>query len=182
MPKRLRLRRFRRGERKTLTTKLHDRKLPTWAMHRYQIIAQVRAGSSVFHALSQVNCAANTAYLWVKRFNQSGFRAFENSSHPEGRPSELTQRHLNLLFHIAQKRPTDVGLPFTQWSMTKLHAYLVKHRHFPKVSPEWLRRQLHRAKISWQRTKTWKQSHDPQFKAKKSVFWHFMPSVRNAES
>jgi hypothetical protein len=81
---------------------------------------------------------------------------------------------------MAQKRPTDVGLPCTQWSMTKLHAYLVKHRHFPNVSPEWLRCQLPRAKISWQRTKTWKQSHDPQFKAKKSVFWHCMPNDRNA--
>lgn len=182
MPKRLCLRRFRRNEKKTLTTKLHDRKLPTWAMHRYQIIAHVRDGSSVFQAMSQVNCAVNTAYLWVKRFNQSGFRAFESSSHPEGRPSELTQRQLSLLCHIAQKRPTDIGLPFTQWSMTKLHAYLVKQRHFPKVSPEWLRRQLHRAKISWQRTKTWKQSHDLQFKAKKSVFWHCMPNDRNAGS
>ena len=85
MPKRLCLRRFRRNEKQTPTMKLHDRKLPTWAMHRYQIIAQVRAGSSVFQAMSQVNCAVNTAYLWVKRFNQSGFKFFESSSHPEGR-------------------------------------------------------------------------------------------------
>lgn len=182
MPKRLHLRRFRRGEKQTLTVKLHDRKLPTWAMHRYQIVAQVRGGWSVFQTARQVRCAANTAYLWVMRFNQSGFRAFERSSHPEGRPSELTPTQLNLLYHIAQKRPTDVGLPFTHWSMTKLQDYLVKKRHFPKVSAEWLRQLLHRAKVSWQRTKTWKQSHDPKFKSKKSVFWHFMLSVPSAVS
>lgn len=179
MPKRLHLRPFHRGEKILLQTKLRDRKLPAWAIHRYQIIALVRKGYSPFKASLLIGCSAKAAYLWFQRFNASGFGGFEHSSHPEGRPSELTQRHLNLLFHIAQKRPTDVGLPFTQWSMTKLQAYLVRHRHFPKVSPEWLRRQLHRAKISWQRTKTWKQSDDPQFKAKKSVFWHFTPSVPN---
>lgn len=180
MPKQLQLRPFHRGEKRLLHAKLCDRKLPAWAMHRYQIISLIRKGYSPFGASHLIGCSAKAAYLWLQRFNASGFFGFEQGSHPEGRPSTFTQRDLQLLHHIAQKRPTDVGLPFTQWSMTKLHAYLVKQGHFPQVSPEWLRRQLHRAKISWQRTKTWKQSHDPQFKAKKSVFWHFMLSVPNA--
>jgi len=182
MPKRLQLRPFHRGEKLFLKAKLCDRKLPAWAMHRYQIIALVRKGYSPFRASHLIGCSAKAAYLWLQRFNAAGFTGFEASSHPEGRPSGLTRSHLHFLCHIAQKRPTDVGLPFTQWSMTKLHAYLMKQRHFPKVSPEWLRRQLHRAKISWQRTKTWKQSLDPQFKAKKSVFWHYMRSVPHAGS
>jgi len=182
MPKRLQLRPFHRGEKITLQAKLCDRKLPAWAMHRYQIIALIRQGFSPFKASQLIGCSAKAAYLWLERFNLTGFQGFEQSSHPEGRPSELTQRDLQFLYHIAQKRPTDVGLPFTQWSMTKLHAYLVKQRHFPNVGPEWLRRQLHRAKISWQRTKTWKQSSDPQFRAKKSEFWHCMPTVPNGAS
>lgn len=182
MPKRLPLRPFHRGEKILLQAKLCDRKLPAWAMHRYQIIALIRKGYSPFSASHLIGCSAKVAYLWLQRFNTAGFVGFEQSSHPEGRPSEFTQSDLKLLQYIAQKRPTDVGLPFTQWSISKLHAYLVKQRHFPKVSPEWVRRQLHRAKISWQRTKTWKQSHDPQFKAKKSVFWHFVRSVLNGVS
>jgi transposase len=179
MPKRLQLRCFHRGEKTVLHTKLCDRKLPAWAMHRYQIIALVRKGFSPFKTSQLIGCSAKAAYLWLQRFNAQGFRYFEQSSNPEGRPSQFTQRDMKLLQHVAQKRPTDVGLPFTQWSMTKLHAYLVKQGQFPNVSPEWLRRQLHRANISWQRTKTWKQSSDPQFKAKKSEFWHCMPSVPN---
>ncbi len=170
MPKRLKLRRFRRGERRVLCAKLHDRKLPAWAMHRYRIIALVREGQSVFQASRQVGSSPKMAYLWVARFNQSGFRDFESSSNPEGRPSGLTVQQRQVLRRTAQKRPTDVGLPFTHWSMTKLQDYLVKRLHFPKVSPEWLRRLLHRAEVSWQHTKTWKQSHDPEFEAKKSVF------------
>jgi transposase len=179
MPKRLKLRRFRRGERQILCDKLHDRKLPTWAMHRYQIIALVREGQSVFHASHQVGSSPKMAYLWVARFNESDFRDFEESSNPAGRPSGLTVQQIQLLMRTAQKRPTDVGLPFTNWSMTKLQDYLVKRRHFPIVSPEWVRRLLRRADVSWQHTKTWKQSHDPDFAAKKSVFWRSMPSVRS---
>jgi transposase len=180
MPKRILLRRFHRGEKQLLLTMLHDRKLPVWRAQRYRLIALVYNGLSVRAAARRLTCAKETAYRWIEEFNRVGFRYFDRTSHPEGRPSQFTAQHLKLLYHIAQKRPTDVGLPFTQWSMTKLHAYLVKQRHFPKVSPEWLRRQLRRAKISWQRTKTWKQSHDPHFKAKKSGFWHSMPSDPSA--
>jgi transposase len=180
MPKRIELRRFQRGEKQLLKTMLHDRKLPIWRAQRYRVIALLYNGLSARAAARQLTCAKETAYRWVVEFNRVGFRHFDRTSHPEGRPSQFTGQQLKLLYHIAQKRPTDVGLPFTHWSMTKLHAYLVKQRHFPKVSPEWLRRQLRRATISWQRTKTWKQSHDPKFKAKKSVFWHFMHGIPNA--
>ena len=182
MPKRINLRRFHRGEKQLLNAKLHDRKLPVWLAQRYRLIAFVYVGLSVLAAARRLRCAKETAYRWIKEFNRLGFRQFDRPSHPEGRPSQLTRAQLELLYHIAQKRPTDVGLPFTNWSMTKLQEYLVKKRHFPKVGPEWLRQLLRRAKISWQRSKTWKQSHDPQFKAKKSVFWHCMPSVPNAAS
>jgi transposase len=180
MPKRLRLRRFHRGEKQWLKAKLHDRKLPAWAMHRYQIIALIRSGHSAFRGSRQAGCSAKAAYLWLGRFNTSGFAHFEEGSHPEGRPSQLTRQHLKLLHEVVRKRPTDVGLPFTNWSMTKLLDYLIKKRRFPKIGPEWLRQLLHRANVSWQRTKTWKQSHDPDFERKKSVFWRYMPTVRSA--
>ena len=173
MPKQLELRRFRRGEKQLLQAKLHDRKLPAWAMHRYQIIAYIRNGLSAFRTAHLVGCSAKAAYLWLAHFNHSGFASFEDGSNPDGRPSKLTRQHLSLLCRIARKRPTDVGLPFTHWSMTKLQDYLVKKRHFPKVGPEWLRQLLQRAHVSWQRTKTWKQSDDPEFERKKSGFWRF---------
>lgn len=182
MPKRIALRRFHRGEKQLLHAKLHDRKLPVWLAQRYRLIALVYEGLNVFEAARRLGCAKETAYRWIKEFNRIGFRKFDRASHPEGRPSQLSQPELELLYHLAQKRPTDVGLPFTTWSIHKLHAYLVKKRHFPKVSPEWLRQLLQRAKISWQRTKTWKQSHDPHFKSKKSAFWRSMPSAPSVAS
>lgn len=181
MPKRIKLRRFRRGEKKMLFTKIRDRKLPVWIAQRYRIIANVYQKHSVRATARQLGCAKETAYRCVREFNQYGFHRFQRCSHPEGRPTQISQRQLNVLFRTAQKRPTDVGLPFTNWSMNTLQEYLRKHKSFPNVSAEWLRRLLHRGKVSWQHTKTWKQSHDPDFQAKKSVFWHFMRSVRSTE-
>lgn len=175
MPKRLSLRRFRRGEKRMLEVKLNDRKLPVWMAQRYRIIAAVRQGQSVLAAARHVGCAKETAYRWIREFNRSGFKGFDRISNPAGRPSQLTPRQIQLLLQVARKRPTDVGLPFTNWSMTKLQDYLVKHRRFPPVSPEWLRRLLRRSQVSWQRTKTWKQSSDPDFELKKSGFWPSMP-------
>jgi transposase len=179
MPKRLRLRRFRRGELQRLKAKMHDRKLPVWVAHRYQLIALMRAGLSTLAAGRRIGCAKETAYRCLADFNRFGFRRFERSSNPVGRPSGLQRHQVQRLVRIARKRPTDVGLPFTNWSMTKLHSYLVKHKLFPAVSPEWLRRLLHRQGISWQRTKTWKHSDDPEFAAKKSGFWRSTPVVPN---
>lgn len=179
MAKRLKLRRFHRGEKMTLIAKLHDRKLPLWIAQRHRIVAYVYQKQSVYATARHLGCAKETAYRCVTEFDQRGFRRFERSSNPEGRPTQLTESHLKTLIQIAQKRPADVGLPFTNWSMTKLQDYLVKHRHFPPISPEWMRRLLHRADVSWQHTKTWKQSHDPDFAAKKSVFWRSMLDVPN---
>jgi len=180
MAKRLKLRRFQRGEKQMLIAKLHDRKLPLWIAQRYRIVACVYQNQSVRAAARHLGCAKETAYRCIKEFNEHGFRRFECSSNPEGRPSQITELHLKTLIRIAEKRPTDVGLPFTNWSMTKLQDYLVKHHHFPSVSPEWMRRLLRRADVSWQHTKTWKQSHDPDFAAKKSVFWRSTHNVPSA--
>ena len=177
MPKRLLLRRFRRGEKQKLMTKLRDRKLPVWAAHRYLLIGLMRGGLSTLAAARRIGCAKETAYRCLTDFNRSGFRHFERSSNPAGRPSGITRQQVQDLVRIARKRPTDVGLPFTNWSMTKLQDYLLKHQLFPSVSPEWLRRLLHRADVSWQHTKTWKHSDDPDFKAKKSGFSNCMPVV-----
>lgn len=170
MPKRLELRRLRRGEKQKLKGKARDRKLTAGIAQRYRLIALVYAGLNALSAARRLNCANQTAYRWVHEFNAHGFRNFERPSNPSGRPARLSKRQVRLLRMVASQRPTDFGLPLTNWSMHELRDYLLKRRHFPIVSAEWLRRLLHRERISWQRTKTWKQSADPKFASKKSAF------------
>ena len=66
----------------------------------------------------------------------------------------------------AKSDPARLGCPFTCWSLTKLRDYLAEDKHI-RVSHETIRQVLRQAGISFQNTKTWKHSTDPDFAAKK---------------
>jgi transposase len=66
---------------------------------------------------------------------------------------------------VAKTSPQQWGLPFTTWSLSKLVEHLgAAHRIV--ASTETVRAILRQAGISWQATKTWKGSRDPDFPAK----------------
>lgn len=54
----------------------------------------------------------------------------------------------------------------TQWSLSKLRAYLVSQKLVPQISLDWLHTLLVRFGIRWRHTKTWKESTDPEFEQK----------------
>lgn len=63
--------------------------------------------------------------------------------------------------------PTKLGQPFTRWSIRKLAAYLRRiHGRVIRIGREALRCLLLRRGITFQRTKTWKESLDPERDAK----------------
>jgi hypothetical protein len=66
---------------------------------------------------------------------------------------------------VAKTPPARLGRPFTTWSLSKLVEYL-SERHRIVISAESVRTILRQAGISWQATKTWKTSKDPEFAAK----------------
>jgi len=77
---------------------------------------------------------------------------------------------------IARRRPGKLGLPFTHWSIRKLANYLsgryrrtdpaqMPHR-IVRIGRERVRRILHSHDITFQRTRTWKESTDPAKDAK----------------
>ncbi|MDQ4145405.1 MAG: IS630 family transposase [Actinomycetota bacterium] len=84
-----------------------------------------------------------------------------------GRPGKIDEATAEDLCRLALTRPQSLGKPFTTWSVTKLHEHLVATRVIPAdVSPDTMRRVLRRRRISFQHTKTWKESPDPDFDAK----------------
>jgi hypothetical protein len=66
---------------------------------------------------------------------------------------------------VAKTSPQQLGLPFTTWSLAKLVEHLAR-AHRIVVSTETVRQVLRKAGISWQATKTWKASRDPEFTMK----------------
>lgn len=164
---RLVLRPLTETEEQTLGERLGEKRLPAKVYERYRLITVVRGGTTPSAASRVVGCSDGKAEHWVHRFNASGFTTFEKQPNHPGRPIIIDGEQVRALIRVALSRPEDLGLPFTQWSVSKLRAYCLKKELIPPISDEWVRRLLRREGLSYQHTKTWKESNDPEFEAKK---------------
>jgi len=169
-PVQVKLRPLRRRERQLLGEKLKDKKLAVRIYERYRVIAESAQGRSALEIADRVGVHFTIVYDWVHRFNRTGFVGFEDVPNPQGGPSSLSRWQVRQLIATALARPTDLGLPFTHWSIAKLQDYCRQKKLLPPFSDEWVRRLLRREGISFQRTKTWKESPDPDFESKKTDF------------
>lgn len=172
------LRPLREAEELVLAERLAEKRLPTKIYERYRIIALVRDGMTPSAASRAVGCSAGKAEHWVHRFNDSGFTTFEKQPNHPGRPIIIDGQQVRSLIRVALSRPEDLGLPFTQWSVSKLRAYCLQEGLIPPISDEWVRRLLRREGVSSQQTKTWKQSPDPHFEVKKTPSSTFTNAAR----
>ena len=71
------------------------------------------------------------------------------------------------IVEFALFRPKDFGYPFARWPLDKLRLALVEQKTVDSISIEALRKILRSHNITFQRTRTWKESKDPEFKEKK---------------
>ena len=163
---RLRLRSLTPEEDRTLRAKLADKGLAARMYERYRLVACVQDGLTASSASRVVGCSDGKAEHWVRRFNASGFATFEKQPNHPGRPIIIDGQQVRSLIRVALSRPEDLGLPFTQWSVSKSRAYCLKEDLIPPISGEWVRRLLRREGVSYQHTKTWKQSPDPSSRRK----------------
>lgn len=166
---RLRLRVLTPEEEEVLQQKLREKGLKARIYERYRLIEVVRRGATAAEASQVVGCSDGKAEHWVHRFNESGFGTFEKSPGHTGRPLIIDGQQVRALIRVALSRPEDLGLPFTQWSVSKLRAYCLEKGLIPPITDEWVRRLLRREGVSYQHTKTWKQSPDPEFEFKKTA-------------
>lgn len=101
----------------------------------------------------------------IHAFNEHGFAAL-SPKWSGGRPPRIGPAAREHICRIASCQPAELGLPFTTWSLAKLVDYLADTARI-RVSTETARQILREAGVSWQATKTWKASTDPDFVAKK---------------
>src|SRR5438067_1803074 len=102
----------------------------------------------------------------IHAFNEKGLPALD-PQWAGGRPRLISDADIQLIVTTATTRPEKLGLPFTHWSLRKLAAWLSGGSSRPvRIGRERLRQLLHQRGISFQRTRTWKESHDPDKDAK----------------
>lgn len=159
-------------ERTVLVAKLAQKTLPARIHQRYRIIAQAAAsGRPAREIAKHVGCPPSVACHWLHRFNESGFASFERPNNPRGPLAVVTGEQVLGLIKAALARPEELGLPFSVWSVKKLKAYCLAQNLLPPITDEWVRRLLRREGVSFQHSKTWKESPDPAFEVKKTASW-----------
>ncbi|WP_339373156.1 helix-turn-helix domain-containing protein, partial [Paenibacillus elgii] len=84
-----------------------------------------------------------------------------------GRPPTFTAEQREAIIDLAQIPPHTIGYPFTNWSLSKLKEAAEERGIVPSISIETVRVILDEAQITYQHTKTWKESTDPEFEVKK---------------
>ncbi len=101
----------------------------------------------------------------IHLFNAKGLAALD-PQRAGGRPRLISDEAIRVIVAAATTRPEKLGQPFTRWSLRKLAACLADGPRPVAIGRERLRQILPARGISFQRTRTWKESADPDRDAK----------------
>jgi hypothetical protein len=103
----------------------------------------------------------------LNNFNADGFGSLQ-PRYARGRPPKFTVVQRQEIKKTALGRPTDHGLPFSTWSLSKLADFLVADG-WPTTSPTRACARCCAKRASpFQAVKTWKTSTDPDYEARKN--------------
>lgn len=152
------LRIVRRGEPKMTKSVIRYR--------RAVVVLASASGNSVPVIARLVAADEDTVREVIHRFNELGMKALD-PCWAGGRPRRISAEDEAFLVQTARTRPETLGCPFTHWSVRKLIGYLANNpRRIVGIGRERARRLLAEHEITFQRTKTWKESPDPEREAK----------------
>ena len=174
------LRTLAEGEQALLPAKLRPRSLSVRVWERSRIASELSQGRSPAQVADRVGYHLTVVYHWLHRFNESGFATFEVAPNPRGRAATIGSAKTRALLRATTGRLQDLGLPFTDWPVAKLHQYCDQRGLLPPCTDEWVRRLRRREGLTYQRTRTWKQSNAPFFEERmggycrpyNKIIWH----------
>ena len=112
----------------------------------------------------RVDCTPQWVRSIIHRFNAEGIWGI--LWFPVWQASYQPRRHFacvrEQIAEVALAPPKEL-IGMNPWSLPKLRTYLIEQKIVRNISIEWLRQLLHRMRIRLRRTKTWKESTDPEF-------------------
>jgi transposase len=130
------------------------------------IIMASASGTPVRAIARLVAADEDTVRDVIHAFNQRGLAALD-PRWAAGRPRLISDDDIDFVIATATTRPGKLERPFTHWSLRKLAAYLAENPDRPvRIGHERLRQLLREHRVSFQRTRTWKESTDPDKDAK----------------
>jgi transposase len=130
--------------------------------------AAILLASNVGNSVPQIAAMWMTDEHHVRRvihdFNERGMASLD-PEYRGGRPRRITDAERRKAVAVAGARPDSQGVPLTRWSLPRLADHLAEHGAV-QISAAHLGRVLAEAGLSFQRTRTWKASPDPDYEAK----------------
>lgn len=135
--------------------------------YRRAMVVLASAGGNTVPAIARLVAAdEDTVRELIHRFNEVGMKALD-PRWAGGRPRRISAEDEVFLVATATTRPEKLGCPFTHWSLRKLVGYLADNAvRIVPIGRERARQLLADHELTFQRTKTWKESPDPEREAK----------------
>jgi len=131
-------------------------------LRRAIVVLMSAQGQGVPDIAHLLDCSPEYVRGVIHDFNDIGFKALD-PKWSGGRPKVISEAARRRICLIARCCPRDLGLPFSVWSLSKLADYVVTAGAAVSISRESIRQILRAGGVSWQATKTWKASDDPDF-------------------
>ena len=133
---------------------------------RAMVVMASASGNTVPAIAKLVATSEDRVREMIHRFNEKGMSSLD-PQWAGGRPRRITIDDEAFIVATATKRPEALGQPFTRWSLRKLAGFLAANEErVVTVGHERLRQLLDARDVTFQRTKTWKESNDPDRDAK----------------
>ena len=162
----VRARRLSDSEGQRLTQIVRRGKHESIRVRRAMIVMASASGTPVPAIARLVAADEDTVRDVIHAFNEQGLACLD-PNWAGGRPRLIHADDVEFIIETATTRPAKLGRPFTHWSIRKLVAYLADNPvRRVCIGRERLRQILHERRISFQRTRTWKESKDPDKEAK----------------
>ncbi len=109
--------------------------------HRSQVILLSNQKYRIPEIGVILNAHPTNLRKWIHRFNEHGPNGLI-SSRSGGPPSRFTEEQKQKIIELAKKRPRDLGLNFTRWTLYKLVNQAVKRGVVDSISHEYVRQIL----------------------------------------
>jgi transposase len=123
----LRLRSLSDAETRDVRQLAHARTAPARTVERAGIVWLASQGTHVPAIATELGLAEKTVRRWVVRFNDRGLAGLVDAPR-SGRPPTYTPEEASAVIAAVLTKPVDLDLPFANWTLDRLVAYLSEHK------------------------------------------------------
>jgi transposase len=160
---------------------IHAQTAPVRLVRRAHIIDLATTGLTAPTMAAQLKVSEKCVRHWIERFNADGLDGLDDAPR-SGRPRTYDEPVYSQVVAKARSlppKPTDGAVPPTcHWTLDRLQQELAKDAVPIKRSQ--IRRILKAEHLKWQKPRTWLESSDPEFAAKRGPLFSSTPTRRRA--